>query len=171
MEDWKMNLLPFIWGPFLLAQFVLVLFFGFYNDLGYYPVLIIGWIVWVISMIFAWAPMIIFKRKGGVEKGKSFVHTKVLVDTGLYSIIRHPQYTSGILLSIAFILISQSWLIIILGSIVIVLVYLDTMIADKHELEKFGKEYRDYMKRVPRTNFIWGIIRLLIRKARAKGEK
>jgi protein-S-isoprenylcysteine O-methyltransferase Ste14 len=171
MEEWKMNLLPLLWGPFLAAQFVLVLFFGFYNDLGYYPVLIVGWIVWVVSMIFAWAPILIFKRKGGVEKGKSFVHTKVLVDTGLYSIIRHPQYTSGILFSIALILISQSWLIAVLGSIVIVFVYLDTIIADRHELEKFGEDYRDYMRRVPRTNFIWGMIRLLIRRVKAGREK
>jgi len=40
--------------------------------------------------------------------------------------------------------------------------------ADKHEVEKFGDDYKRYIERVPRTNFILGIIRLLIRR---KGER
>jgi protein-S-isoprenylcysteine O-methyltransferase Ste14 len=123
-----------------------------------------GWLIWVISVFFGWYPIFYFKRKGGVKKGDSFVHTTVLVDSGLYSIIRHPQYTSGILFSLSLILISQSWLIAITGIVVIPLLYLDIIMADKHEIEKFGDDYRCYMKRVPRTNFLLGIIRLLWNK-------
>ena len=53
---------------------------------------IAGWVVWGIGMVLVMAPIIMFPRHGGVEKGKSFVHTTRLVDTGIYSIIRHPQY-------------------------------------------------------------------------------
>jgi protein-S-isoprenylcysteine O-methyltransferase Ste14 len=109
-------------------------------------------------------PIIVLKRKGGVEKGKSYVATSVLVDSGLYSIVRHPQYTAGILWSLALILVSQNWLISAMGLVVIVLLYLDFLKADKHEVEKFGDEYKRYMKKVTRMNFILGIIWLLRQK-------
>ena len=113
-------------------------------------------------------PIFVLKRKGGVPKGKSFVHTTVLVDSGLYSIIRHPQYTAGILFSFALILISQSWIIAAMGVVVISLSYIDILMADKYEVEKFGDAYKRYMKNVPRTNFLLGTIRLLRRR---KGER
>ena len=159
-----MYILQFFWVPLILAQFLLVLFFGFYNKASIDPVLYLGWAVWAVSMILGWMPILIFKRKGGVPKGKAFVHTTVLVDSGLYSIVRHPQYTSGILFSLSLILISQSWLILAIGAIVIPLLYFDIVMADKHEVGKFGNEYKLYMNKVPRTNFILGIIRLLIRR-------
>ena len=117
----------------------------------------------IIGIIFAWLPIYIFRRRGGVPEGKGYVHTTVLVDTGLYSIVRHPQYTAGILLSISLILISQSLLILVIGGVVVALLYIDILLTDKHEIEKFGDEYKLYMKRVPRTNFLLGIIRSYLR--------
>ena len=125
---------------------------------------ITGYIIWIISAIFGWWPMIILKRKGGVREGESYVHTSVLVDTGLYAVVRHPQYLAGILFSLALMLVSQTWLIAIIGIVSMLLMYRDICHADKHELEKFGDEYQRYMKKVPRTNFLLGIIRLLRQK-------
>ncbi len=164
MKQLKMHILSCIWGPLLVVQIVLVFIFGIVNEAGFDIVRYAGWIIWVFSVIFGWLPIFIFKKKGGVPKGKSFVHTTVLVDSGLYSIVRHPQYTSGILFSLSLILISQSWLILTIGAIVIPLLYFDIVMADKHEVGKFGNEYKLYMNKVPRTNFILGIIRLLIRR-------
>ncbi len=90
----------------------------------------------------------------------------MLVDTGLYSILRHPQYTAGILFSLALILMSQSWIILAMGVIVMLLLYIDIMMADRHEIEKFGDDYREYMKMVPRTNFILGAFRRMRRHSR-----
>jgi protein-S-isoprenylcysteine O-methyltransferase Ste14 len=110
-------------------------------------------------MIFGWLPIFLLKKKGGVSRGKSYVHTTTLVTSGLYGIIRHPQYTAGILLSLALLLVSQHVIIILLGIIVIPLLYIDIIKADRSAIEKFGAAYREYMKRVPRSNFILGIIR------------
>jgi protein-S-isoprenylcysteine O-methyltransferase Ste14 len=161
-KPFKMYLLPFIWGPVLVAQFIIVFFFGPYNKAGLDIVMHLGWVIWAISFIFGWLPIFIFKRRGGVPKRKSFVYTTILVESGLYSIVRHPQYTAGILFSLSLILISQSLIITTMGIVVISLLYVDILIADKHEVKKFGDEYKRYMKKVPRTNFILGIIRLLI---------
>jgi len=45
----------------------------------YLPSFIIGWIVWAVGMVLVMAPIIMFPRRGGVAKGKSFVHTSKLV--------------------------------------------------------------------------------------------
>lgn len=166
MKKWKMYILPCIWGPLLAAQIILVFIFGILNEAGLDGVMYLGWIIWAISVVFGWLPLLILKRKGGVAEGKSYVNTTVLVNEGIYSIIRHPQYTAGLLWSLALILISQSWIIAGMGVIIIPLLYVDILMADRHELEKFGEAYKRYMQRVPRVNFVLGITRLLKRRKR-----
>jgi protein-S-isoprenylcysteine O-methyltransferase Ste14 len=150
-----------IWAILLIAQLVLVFVFGFISETRINALLYAGYGVWMVSAILGWLPMLILKKKGSVAKGKSYVHTTALVTTGLYSIIRHPQYTAGIYLNLALVLVSQHWLIILMGIIAMVLLYIDIVHADHEEINKFGEEYRQYMKEVPRTNFILGIIRRL----------
>jgi protein-S-isoprenylcysteine O-methyltransferase Ste14 len=61
------------------------------------------------------------------------------------------------------------WLFAFLGVIGTVVVYLGCLEEDKFLVEKFGDDYKSYMQRVPRTNFILGIIKLLQR--RKQGER
>ena len=163
MKKWKTYIFTCIWGPFLIAQIVLVFIFGTVNKAGLNILMYAGWVIWAISVVLGWLPIFVLKRKGGVSKGKSYVHTTTLVKTNIYAIVRHPQYTAGILFSLALIFISQNWLIAFMGAVVIVLLYFDILMTDKYEIEKFGDEYKDYMKKVPRTNFLLGIFRLLRR--------
>jgi len=153
------HILVIFWGVCLVAQLVLVIAFNVLNEHRIAVLEYAGYAVWIVSMIFGWLPILIFKKKGGVARGKSYVHTTTLVTTGLYGIIRHPQYTAGILLSLALLLVSQHVIIILLGVVVMPLLYIDIMKADRSAIGKFGDEYRRYMKKVPRTNFILGIIR------------
>ena len=121
--------------------------------------------VYVVSgIVFGWLPVIEFRRKGGVRKGQSYIRTTRLVDTGIYSIVRHPQYVTFILWAIAGMLLFQHWIIIVLGLPVIPLIYIDLTEADRNAIEQFGDEYRVYMKKVPRANFLLGLIRLLQRR-------
>jgi protein-S-isoprenylcysteine O-methyltransferase Ste14 len=121
---------------------------------------IIGWVVWAFGMVLVMAPIVIFPRRGGVPKGKSFVYTTHLVDTGIYAIVRHPQYTGGIYaIFLATLLLYPHWLFAVLGVIGIVFLYLSTREEDKRLVEKFGDEYINYMQRVPGMNIFSGIIR------------
>jgi protein-S-isoprenylcysteine O-methyltransferase Ste14 len=113
------------------------------------------------GLIFGMLPTFEFRKKGRVREGKSYIHTTKLVDTGIYSIVRHPQYVTFILWAIAGMLLFQHWIVIILGIPVIPLTYIDLIKADKDSIEKFGDDYKQYMKRVPRANFLLGIIRVL----------
>ena len=145
----------------MVAQIVLAFFFR--KD--YLPVAKhIGWGFLFLSAIFGMLPIFTFRRKGKVEKGKSYMHTTKIVTSGIYAILRHSQYMAGILINIGIILISQHWLIIIIGVLAIVLNYFDALKADQDLITKFGKEYSDYVKKVPRLNFIAGIIRLFKRR-------
>ena len=111
------------------------------------------------GLIFGMLPTFEFRKKGGVEKGKSYIHTTKLVETGIYSIVRHPQYVTFILFAIAGILLFQHWIVILLGLPIIPLTYIDLIKADNEAIEKFGEEYKAYMKKVPRANFLLGVIR------------
>jgi protein-S-isoprenylcysteine O-methyltransferase Ste14 len=44
------------------------------------------------------------------------------------------------------------------------LIYIDLIKADKDAIKKFGDDYKNYMQKVPRSNFVLGIIRLIHRK-------
>jgi len=128
----------------------------------YLPLFILGWVVWAIGMVLVMAPIIMFPRRGGVAKGKSFVHTTKLVDTGIYAVVRHPQYLGGILaVFLATLLLYPHWLFVVLGIPGAALCYFSTLSEDKDMVQRFGDEYTAYMKRVPRVNLIAGIYRLL----------
>ena len=113
------------------------------------------------GLVFGWLPVFEFRRKGGVKRGKSYIHTTQLVDTGIYSIVRHPQYVTFILWAIAGMLLFQHWIVVLLGIPIFPLTYIDLIKADKDAIEKLGDDYKRYMKRVPRMNLLLGILRLL----------
>ena len=96
---------------------------------------------------------------GRVSKGKSYIHTTKLVDTGIYPIVRHPQYVTFILWAIAGMLLFQQWIVVLLGIPILPWTYIDLIRADKDAIEKFGDDYKAYMKKIPRANFLLGIIR------------
>jgi protein-S-isoprenylcysteine O-methyltransferase Ste14 len=55
------------------------------------------------------------------------------------------------------ILLFQHWIIILLGIPIVPLTYIDLIRADNNAIEKLGDDYKAYMKRVPRANFLLGI--------------
>ncbi len=135
-------------------------------DTYFHPALfIIGWVVWAFGFALVLAPIIMFPRRGGVPKGKTFVHTTQLVDTGIYSVIRHPQYTGGVYsIFITTLLWYPHWLFAVLGVIGTVVIYLSIKEEDKLMVEKFGDDYVRYMQRVPGMNIFLGVIRVIRRK-------
>jgi protein-S-isoprenylcysteine O-methyltransferase Ste14 len=176
MKDWKSSLgglhrhlLAWIWSALFVLQVILAFFV--FTDPKIQALHIAGWAIWALGTVFAILPIVTFRRKGGVPKGKSYMQTTALVDTGIYAIVRHPQGgTGGILLSLALVLIGQHWLLAILTAVGMVLIYVDTFNSDRACIEKFGPEYVRYMQRVPRVNFVTGILRLLVQARAEKTE-
>jgi protein-S-isoprenylcysteine O-methyltransferase Ste14 len=170
-REFLYNLPPFllssIAGVLTVAQIVLAFFLRWP---GPEALEWVGWICLWTSAIFGWLPIITFRRKGGVAQGKSYMKTTVLVDSGIYAIVRHPQGgTAWLLINLGVMLIARHWSSLILGLVSMVLAYADTLKADQYCIEKFGDAYKRYMERVPRVNFVAGIIRLLWRRMRGSG--
>jgi protein-S-isoprenylcysteine O-methyltransferase Ste14 len=73
-----------------------------------------------------------------------------VVTRGVFGRVRHPLYLAAILFYLGLLLFTFS---IIAGIVCVVIIIFYNYIARYEEkllIEKFGKEYEDYMKRVPR---------------------
>jgi protein-S-isoprenylcysteine O-methyltransferase Ste14 len=72
-----------------------------------------------------------------------------VVTTGVYSIIRHPQYVGGLLAHVGISFLLSAWYSLVSTPLMIFVVYL---ISRKEEIElvnEFGDEYENYRKKVP----------------------
>ncbi|MFX0003919.1 MAG: methyltransferase family protein [Candidatus Hodarchaeota archaeon] len=90
---------------------------------------------------------------GGVRKTTLKVaethRTEKIVSTGLYSIIRHPQYFGGVIAHVGITILLSALLSLLSTPIIVALNILISWKEEKELIKEFGKEYEDYMKRVP----------------------
>ena len=124
----------------------------------------IGWLVLATSFLFFFSPFLFFKKKGYPTSGKGIMDTTVIVESGTYGIVRHPQYLGGVLAVCSSLLISQHWLFVLIGAPIVWIMPKWIQEEEANQIAKFGDEYKRYMEKVPAINFITGIIRLLHRK-------
>jgi len=147
----------------LVAQFALLFFVGRQQV----PLLAcLGYAIWAGGLVFAWFPIAYLRRKAGVAKGRSYVHTTRVVTTGIYSVVRHPQYLSYFMFALALALIGQHWVIVLLGAAGSGVFCLGLRGVDRHNIEKFGDEYRKYKAEVPAYNILLGLVRRMTRRRR-----
>jgi protein-S-isoprenylcysteine O-methyltransferase Ste14 len=73
-----------------------------------------------------------------------------LVTSGPYRWVRHPLYTVGSSMFIAFGMMADNWFIAVLGALTFMLMAIRTPKEEANLIEKFGDEYRAYMKRTGR---------------------
>jgi len=148
---------------FFIASILSLLAFAF-NPLIIFKVLepndievlwFVGWIFWVVGMALIILPYYhIYYRKA-----------KVLVDSGIYAVVRHPLYLGWILsIFVATIFLHQHWLFVIIGVLGIASLHLISRQEDHFNIERFGNDYKRYMQKVPRMNLLLGVIRLLRRR-------
>ena len=159
--SWKRD--PLFWVYSILMFLPIVMVFIFYNYHSLDFLTYAGWILLIFSVVVILLAGGEFRKKGGAPKGESIVHTKVLVDSGIYSVVRHPQYLGFILFVLALVLMSQHWLSVISGMLGSALFYKDILREEQMSVMKFGDDYKRYMEIVPRMNLLVGIIRLLRR--------
>ena len=107
-------------------------------------------IICFITAIVLWIlPLIAFRRYGEVPKGKKYFEAATIVTKGIYSVVRHPQYLSYMLLAAGFACLRQSLIIVLCAFLAILFFYLQAKQEEQQLLRVFGEEYRSYMKRVP----------------------
>ncbi len=156
ITNWKFIIISYSITFLFIAQIILCLFF--YNWLEIDLLAYSGWIILIFGIILMLKSQMDFRASGKKMEGKNWLETVKVVDIGIYSITRHPMYLSFILMALALIFMSQYWLNVIIGIIRIIMLYYVMIEEEKMDLERFGNEYKDYMKRVPRLNVLKGIL-------------
>ncbi len=73
-----------------------------------------------------------------------------LVTHGIYQWIRHPLYTIGSSFIISFGMMADNWFIAAFGILAFALMAIRTPKEEENLIEKFGDEYREYMKHTGR---------------------
>jgi len=144
------NILMTILGIAFFTDIVAINMFP--PDIG--ELIVVGWMVFGIGVLFYVMSVLTLRRKG-VSK---------IVDTGIYGIVRHPMYLGAMMMFFSHILLGQNWIAAIGSIVAIVCCYMIILSGDQRNFEKFGDDYKRYMQKVPRMNFLLGIIRLLRRK-------
>ncbi|MFW9827943.1 MAG: methyltransferase family protein [Candidatus Thorarchaeota archaeon] len=90
---------------------------------------------------------------GGVKKTTLKVaethRPEKIISTGLYSVIRHPQYFGGVMAHIGISILLSALFSLLFTPIIIVLNILISWKEEKELIKEFGKECEDYTKNVP----------------------
>jgi len=74
---------------------------------------------------------------------------KRLETTGVYSIVRHPQYLGWILAHVGISILLSVWYSMLFTPILIAIIYIISKKEEDELVREFGKEYQDYQKEVP----------------------
>lgn len=132
---------------------VLIIILGNVLEKGTNPILKIVGLLFFASAIFFWiAPIITLKKYGNVEHSKKYFETRVVVDKGIYSLTRHPQYLAYMFLVSGFAFIFQNWIIYLITVLAIVLFYMQSIEEEKEMIEKNPEDYKEYCEKVGRFN-------------------
>ena len=92
-----------------------------------------------------------YGRKGKLKK----MQTNVLVIQGIYKYMRHPMHLGLFLFpfGIAFLIGSPSFILFIAPFEVIFMLVMIKLVEEPEAINKFGDEYLNYKKQVPRSCF------------------
>ena len=142
---------PYRFSRFLAFESLLGLIFlngefWFLNPLS--AIQIISWIFLASSIFLAAHGFSLIKTKG--NPAGDFEDTTSLITTGAYRFIRHPLYGSLLLFGVGGFLKNPSILGAGLMGTLILGVVLTVRIEEKHNLERFGEEYRVYSEKTKR---------------------
>jgi len=120
-----------------------------------------GVFVLLLAAVFIFWPFYLLAKHGKPKDGQTYMQAGIIVDRSLYAITRHPQYLGYSFLACGFALLSQHWVAVLLAAVGATFFYLQAMREERYCLARFGEPYEQYLRRVPRFNFILGIVRLL----------
>ncbi len=124
---------------------------------------IAGAVLVFLSLVLWIIPLAHFKKYGSENNGKLYFEKEALITSGIFSLLRHPQYLAYMTLGAGFSLISQNFIIILTALTSIISFYFFSLNEEKLLTERFGDQYKDYSEKVPRYNLLWGIIKHLIK--------
>jgi protein-S-isoprenylcysteine O-methyltransferase Ste14 len=109
---------------------------------------IISWILLLVSMFMAASGFYLLLNIGRPIQG--IERTTTLVKTGIYKFIRHPLYSSLILLAWGAFLKDVSFQALVLAIIASICSVTTAIVEEKENLQRFGIEYASYLESTKR---------------------
>jgi protein-S-isoprenylcysteine O-methyltransferase Ste14 len=138
----------------ILALIVLNAPYWFADPIG--PLQLVSWLLLSLSVVFVAWGLVLLRRLGGfgptAEASPAFEweQTGRLVTTGIYRYIRHPMYSSLLLLAWGAFLKSVTIYALLLCAAASLALAATAKTEEVENLQRFGDEYRDYMKETRR---------------------
>jgi protein-S-isoprenylcysteine O-methyltransferase Ste14 len=123
-------------------------------NVGFSAMPVPNWLRWIGVGLGCLAALLLFWTLHSL--GKNLTDTVVtrrqhtLVTTGPYRWVRHPFYLCAALIIVAITFISANALFLVTGGFVLLFLRIRTPIEERHLLNRFGDDYRNYMSRTGR---------------------
>ena len=87
-----------------------------------------------------------------------------IIDTGIYSLVRHPQYMGYMGFTVGFSLMAQHWAGYGLALCAVVFFVMQVLSEERQLNQYFPLDYSAYCSRVPRFNLAAGVMRRMRRR-------
>jgi protein-S-isoprenylcysteine O-methyltransferase Ste14 len=117
---------------------------------------ICSWILLIASIYVVLAGILLMKKIGKPRESRSdeslyaFEKTSELVEQGIFGYIRHPLYSSLLLLTWGVYLKQPTLLLLPVAAASSVFLYFTAWFEEKEDIRHFGDAYREYMKKTKR---------------------
>jgi len=114
---------------------------------------IISWTLLAFSLFFLFNSLLLLKQEGGyknretVSENLTFENTLNLVESGIYGYIRHPMYSSLLLLAWGIFLKNITLWTTLLSICITLFLYLTARFEEQENIDFFGEKYYKYMSR------------------------
>jgi len=149
-RETKDNILMIVLGIAFFLNIIAINLFPPTNE----QLMVVGWIIFGIGASFYVISAFTLHRKG----------VSNIVGTGIYGIVRHPMYSGAMMMFLSHVFLGQNWIVAVGTTAAVTCCYLIVLSGDERNVKKFGDDYKSYMQRVPRMNFVLGLIRWLRRR-------
>jgi len=117
---------------------------------------IISWVFLVCSAYLIITGVLLMKKLGKPQRNRDnktlyqFEQTSELIDKGIFSYIRHPLYSSLLLLTWGIYFKHTTYILLVVALLSTVFLYLTALYDEKECIKIFGDRYKEYMKQTKR---------------------
>lgn len=114
---------------------------------------LVSWILLIYSAYLVVAGLLVMRRKGKASSTRDeknlfgFEKTTELIDTGVFKRIRHPLYSSLVVLTFGIFLKNPTVDLLVISLIATILFYITSKYDERECINYFGEPYLEYMKR------------------------
>ncbi len=117
-----------------------------------YRLIGLGALILAASLVLAWQrkKQLTARILVGVPELSPQGHPQKLLTEGIYAHIRHPRYLEGMVGMLAYALIINYLAVYVLYIVSLCAIFLIVNLEEKELRERFGGQYEDYCRRVPR---------------------